>query len=289
MKNPTTKEIGDQFESQVYKILKQTIHFDIEPYDGGGDRGRDIVVKYEVGGEIKKVHVECKSKKTKISTNDIRDSVDWAIAHSQDLYYIWTDNYFQPNAKDHLALTSEKYNLNIAYEEKKNVDAFLEAVDKGDKQIFINLTNKILKSLKLNCVYENINSLYSSFKFTLLTKISEYCSENQIECVPVNENGLIIKFKTELINISYDLNYRFNSNGAISIFINDTIRCSDMKFPSLILEVVNKTIKLSTLSSFGNLSNKLIDSFTNIENLTVKITDQIIEKINRVNYDQIYT
>jgi len=288
MKKPTTKEIGDSFENQVYEILKQTDYFDIESYDGGGDRGRDIVIKYEVDGIIKKVHIECKSRQGKVSISNIEDSVNWAKAHDQNLYYIWTDNYFRPNTKDYLVMTSKKYNLNIAYEEKKNVDAFLEAIKKDDKQLFVKLTNKIFKYLKSDCIHESIGSLYSKFKLKLLERVLEYCSENQIECISANDSTLMIKFKNELINISCDLNYRFNSNGAISIFANDTMRCGDIKFPSLILEVVNKTVKLSTLSSLGDLNNEMIESFTSIESLVVKIAGQIIERINRANYDQVY-
>lgn len=284
----TTKEIGDLFEDQVYKILMKTAYFDIESYDGGGDRGRDIVIKYEVDGNIKKVHVECKSRKSKVSINDIKDSVDWAIASDQDLYYIWTDNSFLPSTKDHLNQTSKKYNLNIAYEEKKNVDSFLEAIDKDDKQTFEHLTNKIFKYLNIDCFQENISSLYKKFQPKLFERVSDYCAENQIECIPVNTSGLIIKFNRELINISCELTYQYNLNGAISIFINNSIRCSDMKFPSLILEVVNKKIRLSTLSSLNNLSEKLIESFTNVDILTNKISDHIIEMVIRTNYDQLY-
>jgi len=288
MNKLTTKEIGDLFENQVYEILRQTDYFDIEFYDGGGDRGRDIVIKYEVDGIIRKVHVECKSRKSKVGINDITNSVNWAIAHKPDLYYIWTDNFILPNAKDHLTMTSKNYALNIAYEEKINVNMFLEAIEKEDKQVFVNLTNKIFKCLKLNCVHENIGSLYGKLKFKSLERVSEYCSENKIECIPVKESMLEIKVNNKLINISYDLNYRFNSNGAISIFINDTMRCSDMKFPSLILEIENKTIKLINLTSLGNLNNKFIEYFSNAECLIKKITEQMIENINRANYDQIY-
>jgi len=288
-KKPTTKEIGDLFEDQVYKILNKTAYFDIEQYNGGGDRGRDIVVKYEVDGEIKKVHVECKSRQTKVNINDIRDSVDWAVASDQDLYYIWTNSFFQPNAKDYLSQTSKKYNLNVTYEEKKNIDAFLEALEKNDKQAFVHLTNKIFKYLKIDCFQESITSLYDKFEFKLSERISEYCIENQIECTPAKNGGLLIKFNKELINISYELNYRYNLNGVISIFINNSIRCSDMKFPSLILEVINKKIRLSTLSSFGNLSDKLTESFTNADSLINSISDQILYKISRMNYDQIYS
>jgi len=289
MEKQTKKEIGDLFEDQVYKILEQTTHFNIEPYGGGGDRGRDIVVQYKVNGEMKKVHVECKSRKSKVNISDIRNSVDWAIAHDQDLYYIWTNNFFQINAKDHLTQTSKKYNLNIAYEEKKNIDIFSIALEKEDKQVFTNLTNKIFEYLKLDYINENIVTLYNDFKFKLQNTIYKYCSENHIECILVKESGLIIKFKNRLINISHDLNYRFNSSGSVSIFISDTIRCGDMKFPSLILEIVNKKIKLSTLSPSGNLNHEFIVYFSSIEDLTIKILFQIIGIIDRANYDKIYT
>jgi hypothetical protein len=288
MKKTTTKKIGDLFENKVFNILCKTDNFNIEHYNGGGDRGRDIVVKYEVNGDIKKVHIECKSRKNKIGINDISDSVDWAKAHDQDLYYLWTDNYLQPNAKDYLNMISKNYDLNIAYEEKKNIDIFLEAIDREENQVFINLTNKILKYLKIDYIHDNIGTIYDKLVFKIKERISEYCSKSQIEYISYKENGLIIKIRNKLMNISCELDYRFNSNGTINIFINDSIRYSDMKFPSLILEVENKTLKLNALCSFGNMNNKLTECFTNIENLIVKISDQIMENINRVSHDQIF-
>lgn len=57
----TTISKGNEFETLVYEILYHTIPQSIEFYYGSGDRGRDIVLQYNMHGQNKQVIVECKN------------------------------------------------------------------------------------------------------------------------------------------------------------------------------------------------------------------------------------
>lgn len=46
---------GTAFEMQVYEILYHTVPFSIEFYYGGNDRGRDIILQYNIHGQKNKL------------------------------------------------------------------------------------------------------------------------------------------------------------------------------------------------------------------------------------------
>ena len=77
---------GTAFEMQVYEILYHTVPFSIEFYYGGNDRGRDIILQYNIHGQQKQVIVECKNYKTVVAQKDIVSSINWAVANRPDLY-----------------------------------------------------------------------------------------------------------------------------------------------------------------------------------------------------------
>lgn len=139
-----TMQKGDAFESQVFSILEKTHPFEIQYYKGPSDRGRDIIVKYNLNGHLKTIIVECKNYSSKVSQRDISNSVNWAAAHKPNLYYLWTTNYVTPDAKDYIERIAELHEFVVRLEEKDSVEKYIKALKMNDSVVFKELRKKLI-------------------------------------------------------------------------------------------------------------------------------------------------
>lgn len=155
-----TTEKGNEFENQVFCIFEKTYPKSIEFYRGGSDRGRDIVVIYEHNGLSKTVIVECKNYNSSVSQKDICDSLNWAVSTKPDLFYIWTNSYITPSAKDYILSVARQYKLNVAWEEKNSLQKYINECKAQNKdECFTSLKNRIFELL-------NIESISNQLEYT---------------------------------------------------------------------------------------------------------------------------
>lgn len=155
MENTLVK--GSEFETLVYEILYHTLPFKIELYYGGNDRGRDIVLKYNILGSQKLVIAECKNYTSSITQKDIVTSINWAVANKPDLFYIWVSSHLTPATKDYIEKISIQYNLSVLYEEKESIAKYKEALESGNDAVFDSLRAKILYTIRANSeIYNNL-------------------------------------------------------------------------------------------------------------------------------------
>ncbi|RHV54478.1 restriction endonuclease, partial [Roseburia sp. OM04-10AA] len=113
-----TVDKGTEFESNVCQILYTTNPYSISHYDGGPDRGRDILLQYKIGTMIYDVIVECKCYAQSVNKENIMSSLDWA--KSTDLhYYIYGLNLnLTPSTKDYINLFCKEYGISVLFEEE---------------------------------------------------------------------------------------------------------------------------------------------------------------------------
>lgn len=158
-----------EFEKEIVKILYRTSPLRISHYNGGRDRGRDIVLEYNINDKIYHVIVECKFHKKSINKEKIMSSLNWAKVHKPDMLYIWAYPFLTPDCKDYIAEFEKAYSIDILYEEKVNIDEYIYNLDKDNKKIFDILQDKIL----LKLTQKNYKSEY-----TLLNYASHILSED---------------------------------------------------------------------------------------------------------------
>ena len=148
---------GNDFEMLVYEILYHTIPHSLEFYYGGSDRGRDIMVQYNIHGQSKQVIVECKNYDSAVSQKDIVSSINWAVANRPDLYYLWVSSHLTPSAKDYIDKIATQYNLCVLYEEKESITKYKNALKSGDDSVFALLKAKIEYSIHKNSeIFKNL-------------------------------------------------------------------------------------------------------------------------------------
>lgn len=143
-----TVEKGTDFESDVCSILYQTNPYSISHYDGGADRGRDIVVQYKVEEKIYDVIVECKCYSYSVDKEHIMSSLNWAKVHKPAILYLWIKPYLTPATKDYIKLFSKEYDISILYEEELNIEKYQEELGNKNSEILLKLRERILDVLK---------------------------------------------------------------------------------------------------------------------------------------------
>ena len=136
----TTVKKGTDFESNVCSILYQTNPYSISHYDGGPDRGRDILVQYKIDNTIYDVIVECKYYEKSVGKEVIMSSLDWAKVHKPAMLYLWIKPYLTPATKDYIKLFSSEYGISVLYEEELNISKYIEELEKETSKILLNST-----------------------------------------------------------------------------------------------------------------------------------------------------
>lgn len=152
-----TTEKGNDFEDLIFSIFEKTCPQSIEFYRGGSDHGRDIVAIYEYNGLSKTVIIECKNHNSSISQKDICDSLNWVVATKPDLFYIWTNHYLTPSAKDYVLSIAKQYKLNVAWEEKSSLQNYINeySILKKD-ECFTALKKRIFDLLDFESVFSQL-------------------------------------------------------------------------------------------------------------------------------------
>lgn len=145
-----TVDKGTEFESNVCQILYTTNPYSISHYDGGADRGRDILLRYKVEKVIYDVIVECKCYAQSVNKENIMPSLDWAKVHRPALLYLWIKPYLTPSTKDYIELFSREYGISVLFEEELNIEKYNEELRKEGSDILINLKKRIIDSLKVS-------------------------------------------------------------------------------------------------------------------------------------------
>lgn len=143
-----TVDKGTEFESNVCQILYTTNPYSISHYDGGPDRGRDILLQYKVEKKVYDVIVECKCYAQSVNKENIMSSLDWAKVHRPALLYLWIKPYLTPSTKDYISLFCKEYDISVLFEEELNIKKYNEELEKEKSDILVNLKNRILDSLK---------------------------------------------------------------------------------------------------------------------------------------------
>ena len=155
----TTVKKGTDFESNVCSILYQTNPYSISHYDGGPDRGRDILVQYKIDNTIYDVIVECKYYEKSVGKEVIMSSLDWA---KPAMLYLWIKPYLTPATKDYIKLFSSEYGISVLYEEELNISKYIEELEKETSKILLNLRERIIDSLKVSKHTELLELEYES-------------------------------------------------------------------------------------------------------------------------------
>lgn len=143
-----TVDKGTAFESNVCQILYSTNPYSISHYDGGPDRGRDILLQYKVENVIYDVIVECKCYAQSVNKEDIMSSLNWAKVHRPALLYLWIKPYLTASTKDYIKLFCNEYDISVLYEEELNIKKYNDELKKRKSDILLNLRERIIDSLK---------------------------------------------------------------------------------------------------------------------------------------------
>lgn len=154
---------GNEFERNVLKILYRTNPYKISHRNGGGDRGRDILVTYMIDNVLYDVIVQCKYYSHSLNVSHISSSIDWAKIHRPCLFYLWVSPYLTSDAKDYIANFSEVYNIPIDYEEQENIDEYLNEMKEPNSRIMETLRFRIISNIKKHQFYLEQYSNSSSF------------------------------------------------------------------------------------------------------------------------------
>lgn len=143
-----TVDKGTEFESNVCQILYTTNPYFISHYNGGPDRGRDILLQYKVEKVVYDVIVECKCYAQSVNKENIMSSLDWAKVHRPALLYLWIKPYLTPSTKDYINLFCKQYGISVLFEEELNIEKYNEELKKENSDILFNLKKRIIDSLK---------------------------------------------------------------------------------------------------------------------------------------------
>lgn len=141
---------GHEFEKDVLKILYTTNPYKITHYDGGSDRGRDIIINYMIDSTLYEVIVQCKCYSNSIKIEDISSSLDWVKVHRPALFYLWVKPYLTSSTKDYLESFSKEYNIIVDYEEAVNIERYLDELSVKNSEILKNLKERIINNINKN-------------------------------------------------------------------------------------------------------------------------------------------
>jgi len=141
-------DIGHNFESDVFNIINRTAPYSITHYEGGADRGRDIVVNYLIEGITYEVIIQCKCYTKAVSVTDIASTLDWAKVHRPALVYFWVEPYLSASAKDYIDNFSKEYKISVAYEERESIAQYKHELNEKNSELFEHLKFKITANIK---------------------------------------------------------------------------------------------------------------------------------------------
>ena len=151
----TSYDKGHTFETTVLNILYKTNPFKISHYDGGSDRGRDIVVTYEIEDVLYEVIIQCKYYNRGVKIGDISSSLDWAKIHRPTLLYFWVYPYLTVDTKDYLSAYSKEYGIFVDYEEGENIEQYKEELFNETSSVLIELERRIKYDILKNKPFSN--------------------------------------------------------------------------------------------------------------------------------------
>lgn len=130
--------------------------YQLSRYDGGPDRGRDIVAKFEVGNTLHNVIVECKYYKSGVNKSVITPALDWAKVHRPAVLYFWVVPYLTPDAKDFIKLFEKQYKICVLYEEQVNIEQYLTHLNNENHAVWSTLRNRIISACKVSSAYPSL-------------------------------------------------------------------------------------------------------------------------------------
>lgn len=147
-------EKGHGFEKIVVEILHATDAYKISHFDGGSDRGRDIIATYKIDGMLYHAIVQCKNYSRSVNVQDISSSLDWAKIHRPNLFYLWVNPRLTVDAKDYLENFSKIYHLQIDYEENENIELYMKAIREGNISTIDILKSRIISKLQASMAFK---------------------------------------------------------------------------------------------------------------------------------------
>lgn len=135
---------GYDFERLVCSILYKTNPYQLSYYDGGPDRGRDIVLQYKYNGVIYNVIAECKFYKSGVSKEVILPALSWATVHQPAFFYLWIVPYLTPAAKDFIREFEKRFKITVHIEEQINIEQYIKYLKCDNAAIWTTLREKIM-------------------------------------------------------------------------------------------------------------------------------------------------
>lgn len=289
-----TVDKGTEFESNVCQILYTTNPYSISHYDGGPDRGRDILLQYKVEKIVYDVIVECKCYVQSVNKENIMSSLDWAKVHRPALLYLWIKPYLTPSTKDFINLFCKEYGISVLYEEELNIEKYNEELRKDKSDILINLKKRIIDSLK-DSKHTNLLELEYDNQ---IVNTDHYIADREWERAILMGNEYLAYYiqgvsacgKTQLAkNIAHTYKQKGENIFWHTIYDEESERQVSSFFSSLshFLEIYYKNYRLKKyLEGHGYyLSNELITILTSLLNQFHPII--IIDNIHKCLYENI--
>lgn len=203
-----TPDKGIEFEKNVCRILYFTNPYSISHYNGGPDRGRDILLQYKVENIIYDVIVECKCYTNSVNKENIMSSLNWAKVHKPALLYLWINSYLTPATKDYIDMFCKEYGISVLYEEELNIKKYNAEIEKGKSDILLTLKERIIDSLKISKYTKILQLEYDS----QISKTDYYLADREWERTILMRDEYIAYYiqgvsacgKTQLLkNIAY--------------------------------------------------------------------------------------
>lgn len=283
---------GSEFERNVCQILYTTNPYSISHYDGGPDRGRDILLQYKVEKVVYDVIVECKCYTQSVNKENIMSSLDWAKVHRPALLYLWIKPYLTPSTKDFINLFCKEYGISVLYEEELNIEKYNEEIRKEKSDILLNLKKRIIDSLKDS---KHTNLLELEYDNQILNT-DHYLADREWERTILMGNEYLAYYiqgvsacgKTQLVkNIAYI--YKTNRENIFwhTIYDEESERQTSSFFLSLshFFEIYYRDYRLEKyLESHGYyLSNEMITILTSLLNQFHPII--IIDNIHKCSFE----
>lgn len=289
-----TVDKGTEFESNVCQILYTTNPYSISHYDGGPDRGRDILLQYKIEKRVYDVIVECKCYAQSVNKENIMSSLDWAKVHRPALLYLWIKPYLTPSTKDYINLFCKEYGISVLFEEELNIDKYNEELGKEKSDILVNLKKRIIDSLNNS---NNIKLLELEYDNQIIST-DHYLADREWERTILMGNEYLAYYiqgvsacgKTQLVkNIAYVYKQNGESIFWHTIYDDESERQTSSFFFSLshFFEIYYNNYNLKKyLEDHGYyLSNELISIITHLLNKFRPII--IIDNVHRCSSENI--
>lgn len=168
----------DDFERTVCSIIYKINPYKISRYDGGADRGRDIVAEFKINEQTHSVIIECKYYKSGVSKNVIAPALDWAKVHRPSILYFWIIPYLTPDTKDYIEQFEHLYGIRVLYEEQINIEQYLAHMNDDRDKIWEVLKEKVIGA----CVSSgSLSSAFASNIELASTEEVPYLIDREIE------------------------------------------------------------------------------------------------------------